>query len=254
MIDDSYIKRLHDTIIKNCTLCGGSGKTVNGPCECQIEFRAVNRMITRGFMEEYLMLDQSMLPKLDLSEQDRNILNFYSHNSDAVRDQGLSLYIYGEQVGPGKTSLAVLLAKQYSKYNLSEDNYMWEFDSYYYDISSFFNSIKSVDYNTEKFEAWDAKMVVLDEFGREGMESKTKDWMNMVLEQFLRHRIGSHLPTILVSNLKPAMLIELYGVRIPSLLGVTEDNTIRGLVYKSVEVKGGDFRTDQRGLTSRWER
>lgn len=256
------IDRIRQKIISNCVRCGGTGFMGDKICSCNEEFRVYNRLLLRGFPEEYLFLDeQEVFKNIKLSDEDLLVLDWYFKNLDKVLLRGLSLYIYSEKIGIGKTSLAICIAKVISRWCLSEENYMWDFSAFYLDINDFIELIKNnKDKGKEKEgdelidlrdieKIKQAKLVIIDEFGRESLFGN-KEWILVEIERFLRFRIANNFITILCSNVSPSKLSAVYGERLASLVGITGKETI-GIVYRSIELKGSDLR---RGLIkSRWE-
>lgn len=251
MLFEEKIEQLKQKLIGSCPKCKGEGFLEDGTtCSCRLEFRVINRLLPRGFQEEYLLLDKKeILKNIKIGKEDKMILNWYLEHFDEVSVKGLSLYIYGGAVGIGKTSLAIMIAKEYAAWSLSDKNYIWDFDAFYMDMLTFCDSLKQDDFIES--EKWRAKFFVLDEFGRDALEDKAKDWIVRGLERFFRFRIAWRLPTIICSNIIPEKLYDIYGERISSLLGIVGKEMF-GLVYRSIKLLGEDLR---RGwIKSRWEK
>lgn len=236
-------------LTRKCNLCKGLGFIEGGKrCECMVEFSVWNRLLRRGFPREYLEISlEEALKNVKLSKADTAILNEYINNFERVREDGLSLFLFGRR-GAGKTSLAIAIAREYTKWNLDEENYIWNYTAFYLDISTFFERLIRKDFNFS--ETWWADMFVLDEFGQDVVGKEEWIWLIRDLERFIRFRIAQRKPTILVSNLEPKKIIEKYGEGLTSVLGV-KLNSIDGIAYKSIHVEGVDLRIDRR--FSRWK-
>ncbi len=239
MIEDK-IEIIRQRLFSSCKQCDGSGYKEDGTsCYCRLLFKVINRLYPRGFPEEYLLLDKDeIFQNIKMDKESKLILDWYLANFEKIYQQGLSLYIYGT-LGIGKTSLAILIAKEYALWCLSDDNYIWDFNAYYMDIQTFSDFLKKEDFIES--EKWTAKFFVLDEFGRDAMIDKSRDWIIRGIERFLRYRIANGLPTIICSNITPERLYELYGEGISSLLGVV-GNEMSGLAYRAIKLEGTDLR------------
>jgi hypothetical protein len=208
------------------------------------EFRVWNRLLRRGFGEEYLRLSAGeVFQNIVLSDVDRRLLEWYVNNFDLVRERGLGLYIWGN-VGVGKTALAVVLVKEYARWCLSDEHYVWDFGAYYFDLSTFYGRRREMEV------WWDADIFVLDEFGRDIIGDDVRDFLLRDVERFIRYRVGRRLPTLLVSNVCPGDIRSRYSEGLASILGVVGDS-IDGVAFRSLHLLGTDLRKQMR--FSRWQ-
>ncbi|MBS7252262.1 MAG: hypothetical protein KIH08_16995 [Candidatus Freyarchaeota archaeon] len=244
---ERVLERVKGELVGRCVRCGGVGFVGGEVCGCMLEYRIWNRLLGRGFSEEFLRLSfDEVLQNIQLDEAGRNVVSWFISNFEKVYERGLSLYIHGKGVGVGKTSLAVVLVKEYLRWALHKD-YKWDACGVYSDIESFLDRYIARE-RGEVDESWDAMVFVLDEFGREVKVDKGKDWLIRGVERFLRYRLYNRKSTIIVSNLSPGELFSAYGEIICSLIGVV-GGVVSGIAYKDVLVKGVDLRRS----FSRWE-
>jgi len=244
-----FIERLEQIkkkFVNSCKICKGIGFLDDGRvCDCLIKFRIYNRLLPRGFPEEYLDLEKDeILKNIKMKKESEKICQWFLKNLDFVLDKGLSLFITGK-IGIGKTSLAIILAKEIARWCLSEEHYQWDFEAYYLDIDTFCMKVKKDEISN----IMGATVVVLDEFGRDAFFTEAKDWIIRELERFLRYRIANRLVTIICSNVPVDNLVNIYGERISSLLGISGKD-MNGLVYRSLVLEGFDLRRGM--LNSRW--
>jgi DNA replication protein DnaC len=240
------LQRKKEELVSGCALCGGTGFVEGLACRCLREFRVWNRLLRRGFPEEYLDLDIAVVLKnVRMVDEDRRLLDWFLSNFEQVRERGLSLYIWGN-VGVGKTGLAIAIAKEYARWCLSEERYIWDFSAFYSDLSAFFEAREDSEEGS-----WNADLYVLDEFGRDILGQDVKDWLVRRLERFVRYRVAQRKVTILVSNLEPSRIAGSYGEGMASVIGVVDDN-VDGVAYRSIHLLGSDLRRNMR--FSRWLR
>jgi DNA replication protein DnaC len=243
---EEVLLRKKSEFLSQCKVCGGVGFVGGSACECLREFRVWNRLLRRGFPEEYLDLSLDVvLRNVSMSDEDRRLLDWYVSNFAYVRERGLSLYIWGS-VGVGKTGLAVVIAKEYARWCLSDERYIWDFSAFYSDLSAFFEAREDSEEGS-----WNADLYVLDEFGRDILGQDVRDWLVRRLERFVRFRVAQRKVTILVSNLEPSRIAGSYGEGMASVIGVVGDN-VDGIAYRSIHLLGSDLRRNVR--FSRWLR
>ena len=97
---------LKKDILNSCNICQGSGWVHNTACECLLKFRVYNRLLNAGFSRfliEFVDNSSYQIPYL-VSGQD--FVEFFLKNSNFVEEKGLSLYLYSQDKGRGKTTLA----------------------------------------------------------------------------------------------------------------------------------------------------
>jgi len=248
MRDESYFSQLKDTLVGQCQKCHGSGFLKDGTCDCLIEFRARHRLLVGNFAEHLLEIGDDFPDQQISLGESKPYLDFFLQNPDRVKKQGLSLYIWSERRGVGKTTLAHLLAKVFARYFAREENYSRSIKYRFMEVGEFFDlAKKSGPYNYQGFvHEWDATLFVLDDFGNEDRSSKWDfEFITKLIQDFLRHRTRLRLSTILTTNTRPSALKEQYKEDISSLLEVQPNDKVGGLLWREVFVSGRDLRLDK---------
>jgi hypothetical protein len=232
---------LKEDILSSCTVCGGIGRIDDFTfCECFLKFRVYNRLVGFGFSKGTLDLVSSDSYKIPVIEKGEKSIKSYLDNVDLVENNGLSLYIHSRERGRGKTTLAHYIiygcAKVFSDISLYKScrNYC------FIHVEDFINKIREGE---EDF--WKSTWFVLDDLGNEDKSAEWKrTFLRSSLQRVLHYRRDNSLPTIITSNYDPSSLSYLYSGELDSLLEIKPDNSIGGLVFREIEVGGGeDFRT-----------
>ena len=111
-------------MISGCPKCGGSGVVDFEDCSCFLRFKAYNRLcgcnekdVSYGFSRNLLDIVSEegsdtyifdTFPEIENKEQLENLIE-YVDKPEKVLDHGLSLYLYSQEYGRGKTTLAHFL-------------------------------------------------------------------------------------------------------------------------------------------------
>ena len=246
MLDDKFFQRLKDVIVGTCSICHGSGFSEKRVCECMIEFRARHRLLLGNFAGHLLELDsQSFIQNLGLGDS-RLFVEYYLSNPESVREDGLSLYIWSEKRGVGKTTLAHLLAKEFAKYFSREENYSRSNCYRFMEVGEFFDLGRNRHRDETFLYDWDSTLFVLDDFGNEDNSSKWDfEFIVKLIQDFLRHRTRLRLPTIITTNTNPVNIFRKYKDDVSSLLEVQPNYKIGGLLWREVPMSGRDFRLEK---------
>ena len=245
MKDEAYFSRLKDKIVGACQICHGSGFVQDGTCQCLYEFRARHRLLLGNFAEHLLEISDEFLDKdIDLSFS-RPYVNYFSQNPEIVRRQGLSLYVWSERRGVGKTTLAHVLAKIFARHFAREENYSRSIHYRFMEIGEFFDLARKSrsDSYLNFVHEWDSTLFVLDDFGNEDRSSKWDfEFITKLIQDFLRHRTRLRLSTIITTNTRPSVIKEQYKEDVSSLLEVQPNEHVGGLLWREVFIQGRDFR------------
>lgn len=237
---------LKDRIIKSCNICGGVGTINYELCSCSINFRTYNRMISAGFNELTIDLINSNDYNFPYFESGENVINFYINNIEDVMSNGLSLYIYSSERARGKTTLAHFIAYQIIKNYVHTSVYSRSRTYAFRRSDNLIEEFKKDDKTSSR-----SVLLVLDDLGNEDRSSNWKK--ELILNNFqsmLHYRRDHQLPTIITSNYSPGVISGIYGGMMDSLLEINPDDTIGGILFKSVEVGGAeDLRIS---LQSKW--
>ncbi len=239
---DRELEEIKKELIQSCAICGGTGYGETGdPCECMKEFRVWNRMYPHGFGRDYLRLQyEEVIDKIVFEKQeDRNIVDWYVKNMDKVFRNGLSLYIWGRAYGVGKSTLSVLLVKQFARWALFSPKYIHEFEGHYMDVVEILKWDEMKDIDT-------ATILVIDEFGKRVL---SKEQEAIKIEKYLRNRVKSEKAVIIVGNISPQDIAAQYSESLAEFIGVNGD-TVESNVFRSVHVVGESFRTMK--IESKW--
>lgn len=235
------------TACRACTLCDGSGYVGADLCNCLLEHRIRVFMSYGGFSKniiDFVLGSQYTVPMLDAGDE---YLTQYVENPEKVLNRGLSLYIFSQDAGRGKTVLSHYIVKCLCKYFAVTQNYRPKMSFVFQTCTAFLNN--AVDFKDDAL--WQATVYVLDDIGNEKKVTKQRQEAIMpALQELLQFRRNEGLPTIFTSNYNPAALSDLYEGRIESLLEVGVDGVIHGDRFRQIEVGGGE---DLRTMNSSWE-
>lgn len=256
----NFQEKLKNDICSGCSICGGTGRIDLDYCLCFLKFRAYNILcgkneegIDYGFSRKLLDIvseeDSDIyifdtFPTIEDDNQVEALIDYISHPEE-VFDRGLSLYLYSQEYGRGKTTLAHFLSYIFSEYLfLDLHNYQMVFSKGQDRDNIFFlrNSQDVLD-DPEKYMC--VPFLVIDDVGNENKSASWKRETSVAAYQRLFHyREDNRLPTIITSNYTPTRLNELYGRYLESLLEITPDGEMRGSKFRSIELGGGeDLRT-----------
>jgi hypothetical protein len=247
-LDDSFFNSLKKSLVDSCELCSGTGFLSASTCSCMIEFRARHRLLLANFSPALLEIQKEFILNNMSFGSGKPYVEFFFNNAVKVKEKGLSLYIWGEQRGIGKTTLSHVLSKEFVKYFSSEENYARSNSYRFMEIGEFFDLAKHSDvslYN-EFIRSWDSTLFVLDDFGNEDRSARWSfDFVSKLIQDFLRHRTRMRLPTIITSNTSPVSISAEYKDDIASLLEVQPDGKIGGLLWREVFLQGRDLRLEK---------
>jgi len=224
---------LKDEIVGVCEKCGRTGYVDHEICECLLKFRAYNRLMGSGFHKKLLDKVSSLDFKFPKFESGKGFVEYYLSDLAKVEAEGFMLYIFSNERGRGKTTLAhYIMWKVAYSYSRTE-NYRRE-DS----LSFGFERAKTVLGNEKGPEH--TTFYVLDDLGS---ETRTPAWKKELvlsdLQELLHYRRDKHLPTVITSNYPPLGLSKIYNGALDSLLEIKSDGTIGGSLIRQVEL-GGD--------------
>lgn len=249
----NFQEKLKIEMTSGCPVCGGSCIVDFEDCSCFLRFKAYNRLcganeegVRYGFSRDLLDIvsDEDVyifdtFPEIEDKEQIETLIE-YIDKPDKVFENGLSLYLYSQEYGRGKTTLAHFIAYVFSEYLfLDLYNYQKIFSKGPNRDNLFFlrNSQKILespeDYMYTPF-------LVIDDMGNENKSASWKRETAISAYQMLFHyREDNRLPTVITSNYTPEKLNELYARQLESLLGITVEGDLRGR-FRSIELGGGE--------------
>jgi len=241
--------QMKEQMVKSCTVCGGSGFINNeNICSCLSEFRVRHRLLDGQFSPELIAQEVvDIIGRVTYAdERSKKVADWYLENLDLVDEGGLSIIIYGSQTGIGKTSLATMFAKAYTRYFLSEESYKVDMDLRFMEGGEFYDaSLNTYDESYKRLiDSWNVDLFIYDELGKEPSSPKGLSRSKRMLENFLRHRRRIVRPTIITTNLIPAELFARFGEYVQSLLGLDTVGEMGKGIFRSVELIGEDFRTN----------
>jgi DNA replication protein DnaC len=232
---------------EDCPTCGGTGSfrwytvaaegseepfSVTEPigdyeCPCEDQWMSLRFMTACG-----LRLHEQRLAITDfVSSEPRDALERYGARQHEYLRAGIGLVLYGPN-GNGKTMAAVMLAKNALAHGL-----LVHFATFSEMIDTFASG-----WHSEEVKDWfhrkirGAHLLVIDDVGKEMLQGLQKDTSNVarhLIDDVLRFRYSSGLPTVLTTNDKLDELSTRYGVGVLSLMS---ENAIQ------VKFKGSDWR------------
>jgi len=246
---------LKQEIVGACSHCDPDGfkadeyGTVCVPCDCLLKFRAYNRLISGGFCQNTLDYATASGYNLPMVEEGDPYLTYFLNNIEQVEKDSLGLFIYSNERGRGKTTLAHYLMYHMAKY-LSDLAHYRSTRTYVFEKSS--ELLKDARSRKPK-ELWRSTWYVLDDLGNEDRSNNwSKEAMISVLQDLFQYRRPKGLPIIITSNYSPSDLSSLYGGVLDSLMEIKADGHIGGSLYKEVKVGGAeDLRTLEEN--SKWD-
>ena len=177
-------------------------------CDCVKLARSYANLICSGIPQGYLLGGY----KWDLKRKFDKQCKIYADSFEQYyMRSGKSLYIYGG-AGSGKTTMAVLIAKELSnKFNkIKKETYESFFISYEEILDIYAKKLYQNEY--EKKYTYLMKEVDLLIIDGVGYERNIKDELNIkTMEPILQKREQNKLPFVLLSNLDPIKFNEVYG-------------------------------------------
>jgi len=233
--------------IASCQLCDGSGYTGSGICECLLNHRIRVFMTYGGFSSKIIDFVFDPNYTVPYIESGEDYLTKYSHMPEKILEGGLSLYIFSQDAGRGKTVLSHYVIMQMCRHFAHTENYRPRLTFAFQSAEDFLTN--ALSYKDD--EVWKSSVYVLDDLGNENRATKQRrDAMAPALQRAFQFRRNEGLPTIITSNYTPEALGSLYEGRVDSLLEIGVDGVIHGNLFRQVEVGGGE---DLRTLTSAWD-
>lgn len=234
-------------------------------CECLTLYSCMQRHADFGFNPDLFRHNIE-----DIILVDRGPLDRYLVDPERVWRENRGLYIWAEQIGVGKTTLAHLVVRhlyrwlhQHSYSNapggrfplaasIHSDYLAWYLlagdvsdRANYRGRDGFIETLANWSEGEErKIDILLANMLVIDELGRENRDDRRATAGREMLEQILRERRGIRAVTILVGHDPPGRIGERYGEHIESLMG--------NMSIVEVSDKNGDRRRPLGGAGEGW--
>ena len=200
-----------------------------GPLRCACikdRFSAARCLAEAGF--SWRLLADHFLA--DIEVVDRAALDAFVVDPRRVYADGRALYVWGRQIGQGKTTLATLVAAQL--WTWKRDNrsggypgacfmQMLDFcERAWVGREGFVEDLdEGIEFGRRKVDLWAvAGPLVIDEVGREASSTAKAAAGRSMLEMMLRDRQRQPAPTILCGSLEPADIAARLGEQVDSLL------------------------------------
>jgi DNA replication protein DnaC len=187
-------------------------------CPCEDQWMSLRFMTGCG-----LRLHEQRLSVNDfVSEEPRDALEAYGARQHEYLRAGIGMVMYGPN-GNGKTMAAVLLAKNALAHGL-----LVHFATFSEIIETFASGWRS-----EEVKDWfhakirGAHLLVVDDVGKEmmqGLQGHTSNIARHLIEDVLRYRYSSGLPTVLTTNDTLGNLASGYGMGVLSMM---EENMLQ---------------------------
>lgn len=235
--------------IERCETCKGAKsfrwwdsertRVVTYSCPCPDQYLLGWNFLAAGIGDAYQRLDWPDLYETDDTESLVFALDYLEHAENYFK-AGVGLYLYGPQ-GTGKSSLACLILKK----AIVERGVKGYFTSFAHMFSALMEGFDDPDVR-KWFDSRvrNAGLLVVDDVGREygrkkqavageGMKEGPSAAAKTLMDEVLRHRVASSLPTIVTTNLTPDDIATEYG------------GNVLGLLYErslDYEVQGRNFR------------
>jgi DNA replication protein DnaC len=235
----------------DCPTCGGTGSfrwytvaaegsevpfSVTEPigtfdCPCQDQWMAMRFMTASGLRLHY----QRMALADFEAEEPRQALEHYGEKYHEYLRAGVGMVLYGPN-GNGKSMAAVMLAKNAMAHGLLVH---WATFAEVIDIfATGWHSQEVRDWFHRKIRG--AHLLVMDDIGKEMFQGLQRDTTNIarhVIDDVLRYRYSSGLPTVMTTNDPLDDLASRYGMGVLSLIS---ENAVQ------YQFRGGDFRPKAR--------
>jgi hypothetical protein len=201
------------------------------------KFRVYNRLLSSGFSHRALDLVTRPDYQLPMILDGEKSVEFYLQNPTFVEDKGLSLYIYSQDRGRGKTTLAHRVMYNSSAKFVDKDVYSTKRTYAFEHVEDF---LKGSQKGIEE-PKWLSTWYVLDDLGN---EDRSSDWRKSImlsaLQRMLHYRRDKALPTIITTNYRPSDLSRIYDGELNSLLEIRPDGSLGGALFREVCVGGGE--------------
>lgn len=219
-------------LVNNCPICKGTGYVDCITCSCMASYRTLLYLLDFGFEEDML----EMIHKdydYPFIESGENFVNYFDKNPEVVEKKGLSLFLYSQERGRGKTTLAHYLSYSYLNY------YFQHMNRYSRDRELGFNYVDDLLEEFDSNDWWKRRFYVLDDLGKEDSSAVWKKEANISkLHRILQYRRNKKLVTIITSNYPPSEISRKYDGQLDSLLEIQLDGSLGGGIFKSVKVGG----------------
>jgi len=227
---------LRKEIVGSCSKCNALGLYDGEACDCMLKFRVYNRLTNAGFALNSLRLVDSENYNLPFIAEGESFINYYTTHSKVVEDKGLGLYIYSQDKGRGKTTLAHHIAFKAASAFVSREHYSTHRTYCFQNAEELLES-----FNKGSKDSWKATWYVLDDLGSEDRCAEWKKTLFLTsLQRLLQYRRANHLPTLITSNYRPLDLSALYQGELDSLLEIRPDGLLGGSLFRSVRVGGAE--------------
>lgn len=241
--------RLQRREIDPCVICGGAGRVTVGldyvdefvelprteMCVCKSSAALKLGLFDAGVPQEFWTADQ-----IDptWNKHAFEVVQKFASRIRQAKEHGLGLVMVGEN-GTGKSSSAAIVAIEALCAGFTVAYLSFP------DLVEGWKIAKTdQEHGTHLQERVMRDIVVLDEVGKEyaGAGAAKAKEVTAKLDALLRMRRGAFLPTVLITNLGYADLVEQYGASIASLLNPDR--------FKVLEYEPGDFRKE----LPRWDK
>lgn len=227
---------LYNEIVRDCSLCNGTGEINGDTCECKHKLAAYSRILEGGFYRpvlDFVTKPEFVHPMYISGSQ---YVGYYVNNPLEVVKKGLSFYIYSRERGRGKTTLAHLLVYHLAYFfGPRQGNYRRNQTYGFETVNDVINNFLSKDEGLSK-----STIYVLDDLGNEDQVQWKRDALISALQKIFQYRRPLKLPTIITSNYFPGDLSNRYGGILDSLLEIKPDGAIGGDLFRQIELGGGE--------------
>lgn len=233
---------------EDCPTCGGDGtfvwygaasatpELVDGlygtfDCSCEDQWMAMRFMTAAGLRLHYQRLAMTDFA----ADEPRAALERYGAKAHEYLRAGIGMVMYGPN-GNGKTMAAVMLAKNAMAHGL-----LVHFATFSEIIDTFTSGWKSEeakDWFRRKIRG--AHLLIVDDVGKEmmqGLQGNVSNVARHVIDDVLRYRYSSGLPTVMTTNDPLDDLASRYGI---SVLSLMSENAVQ------VRFTGSDWRPQAR--------
>ena len=227
---------LRSEIMGSCLLCLGSGWVDGEACSCLLRFRSYNRLVNGGFSRTAIDIVNSESYQIPYIEQGEEFVNFFLNNPSVAEERGLGLFIYSQDRGRGKTTLAHKLMFEAAAQFVKKDSYSPKRTYAFQHVEDLLKSFKNDDSS-----AWKSTWYVLDDLGNEDRYTEWKRSLFLSsLQRVFHYRRDRRLPTLITSNYKPSDLSQVYQGELDSLLEIKPSGDLGGSLLRSVRVGGAE--------------